>query len=80
MLDLRLPAQDGFEVLRWVRGQEQFKDILIVALSVSDDLWAIRRAYELGANSFLAKPVKVADVENLVRGFPQYWTRSTAER
>ena len=79
VLDLKLPGQDGFEILKWARAQPNAKDLLIIVLSVSDDMRSIRRAYELGANSFLAKPLKVADVENLIQRFPQYWTRSTSE-
>ena len=75
VVDLKLPGHDGFEVVKWVRAQPELRDILVVVLSVSDDLPSIRRAYEAGANSFLAKPFNSVDLQNLVQAFPQHWTR-----
>jgi CheY-like chemotaxis protein len=77
MLDLNLPGMDGFQILEWVRTQPHLKELQVFAVSGLDDSRSIRRAYELGANSYLAKPCKSVDVENLIHGFPQYWARST---
>jgi CheY-like chemotaxis protein len=76
LLDLKLPGLDGFQLLEWLRSRADFKNTLAVAVSGLDDLASIRRAYRLGANSFLTKPCQVADLENLVAGFPDHWTRS----
>jgi CheY-like chemotaxis protein len=77
ILDISLPGKDGFEILKWIRSQPECKDLPVFVVSGSDDLGTIRRAYELGANSFLAKPYKQVDVANLVHGFPQHWSRAT---
>jgi CheY-like chemotaxis protein len=76
LLDLKLPGMDGFAFLEWLKNQPQFNDMLIVVVSGLDDLASIRRAYALGADSFLAKPSSALDVENLIQWFPGYWTRS----
>ena len=75
ILDLRLPGTDGFAILKWIRGQPDLQTLRVFVVSGMDDLITIRRAYELGAISFLTKPCQPADVEKLVQGFPQYWTR-----
>jgi CheY-like chemotaxis protein len=75
MLDLKLPGVHGFELLEWCRAHQYCKDALIIVLSGSGDVPTIRRAYELGANSFLTKPARSADFENLMRAHPQHWER-----
>jgi CheY-like chemotaxis protein len=74
-LNLKLAGTDGFEFLKWLRASAQFKDVLAIAVSAENDLGSIRRAYELGANSFITKPCSIADVENLITGFPDYWNQ-----
>jgi CheY-like chemotaxis protein len=74
-LDLRMPGADGFEFLERVRIRPDFKNMLVVTISGFDDLGSIRRAYGLGANSFLTKPCRLSDVENLIHGFPIHWER-----
>ena len=56
LLDLKLPMQNGFEVLRWIRSYPAFATLPVVVLSDCLDARIVRRAYELGANSFLSKP------------------------
>ena len=72
LLDLKMPGTDGFEVLRWVRGRESMKHLIIV-LTNSDLIEDIRRAYLLGANSFLTKPLPVDELNEMVRSFHNYW-------
>jgi CheY-like chemotaxis protein len=76
LLDLKLPGMDGFAFLEWMKTQPQFDHILVVVVSGLDNLSSIRRAYALGADSFLTKPCGALDVENLIQWFPGYWTRS----
>ncbi len=75
-VDLKLPGHDGFELLEWLKARPQFKDLLVIAISGLGDLLSIRRAYGLGANSFLVKPCRAGDVENLIHWFPSHWTLS----
>ena len=64
-VDLHLPDGSGFDVLRWIRGHQGPSPIAVVVLSGSD-VNAFRQAYELGAHSFLTKPLKFEDFENMV--------------
>jgi len=59
LLDLTLPVTDGFEVLRWLRSYPSFAAIPVIVFSDCFDPRIVRRAYELGANSFLQKPSNV---------------------
>lgn len=58
-LDLNLPGISGFEVLSWIRQRTHLKRIHIVVLTGSRHTIDIYRAYEMGANSYLVKPVGV---------------------
>jgi CheY-like chemotaxis protein len=76
LLDLKMPEIDGFELLKRLKAMPTMGDVLIIAVSALDDLESIRRAYGLGARSFLAKPCQAVDVENLIQGFPGHWSRT----
>jgi CheY-like chemotaxis protein len=56
LLDLKLPGMSGFEVLEWVRGRPQFRELPVVVLTSSTDVRDANRAFRLGANSFVIKP------------------------
>jgi CheY-like chemotaxis protein len=74
LLDLKMPGTDGFEVLRWARGEPELKRLLIVVLTSSNLQADVDRAYELGANSYLVKPVEYDEMANLIQRFDAYWT------
>jgi two-component system response regulator len=74
--DVRLPDSDDFEVLQWMRGRRELASLPVFIMSGMEDPRLIRRAYEMGAIAFLAKPSRVEDLEKLLDGFPQYFTRS----
>lgn len=75
-LDLKLPGMDGFQFLRWLRANTALKDVFTVVLSATGDLISVQTAYALGANSFLVKPCRPADLENLISCYPDLWTRA----
>jgi CheY-like chemotaxis protein len=75
LLDLKLPGLNGFQFLEWLRIHPEFGDILVVVVSGLDDLASIRRAYALGADSFLTKPCNVVDLDNMMHSFPEHWER-----
>ncbi|MGH7967675.1 MAG: response regulator [Limisphaerales bacterium] len=58
LLDLKLPGMGGLEVLHWIRSNAQFKGIRVVVTTASTELRDVTRAYQLGANSFLTKPLE----------------------
>jgi CheY-like chemotaxis protein len=56
LLDLNMPGKSGFDVLEWIRRQPILKRLPVHILSASSRKEDIERAYDLGANSYLAKP------------------------
>lgn len=73
LLDLKMPRKNGFEVLQWIRQNSTMKALRVVVLTTSDEIRDVNRAYELGANSFLVKPVNFADFIHLVQAVNGYW-------
>ena len=73
LLDVKLPRRSGLEVLAWVRQHEGLKRLPIVVLTSSRDEGDINKAYDLGANSYLVKPVAFDDLLRLVRSVEGYW-------
>jgi len=69
-----MPGTDGFEVLQWVRRSPEFQRLLIVVLTSSNQQSDVDKAYELGANSYLIKPVGFEEMSNLIQRFEIYWT------
>jgi CheY-like chemotaxis protein len=73
LLDLKLPRVPGLNVLSWVRKQPALARMLVVILTSSREAVDINRAYELGANSYLVKPVSSADLADLIKSVDHYW-------
>ncbi|HLH52187.1 MAG TPA: response regulator [Verrucomicrobiae bacterium] len=57
LLDLKMPRTDGFEVLRWIRHQAKLVDLPVVVLTGSNEIRDANAAYQLGATSFMVKPL-----------------------
>jgi len=74
LLDLKMPGTNGFEVLQWVRAQSDLKRLLVVVLTSSNFQTDVDRAYELGANSYLVKPIEFNEMVNTIQRFEAYWT------
>jgi CheY-like chemotaxis protein len=74
LLDLKMPGANGFDVLRWVRAERNLKRLLVVVLTSSNLQADVDRAYELGANSYLVKPVEFGQMVNMIQRFEAYWT------
>lgn len=73
LLDLKMPRRDGFEVLAWLRGRPGLAGLPVVCLTSSRQPADIRRAYELGAASYLVKPGSPEALLEIVRGLGLYW-------
>ncbi|HZV33045.1 MAG TPA: response regulator [Verrucomicrobiae bacterium] len=73
LLDLKMPRKNGFEVISWVREQPGLKRLPIVVLTSSKEDPDINRAYELGANTYLVKPVKFEGLVDMMRALNLYW-------
>ncbi len=74
-LDLNLPRIDGREVLRRLKVSEKTKGIPVIVISSSDREEDIRRAYELGASSYVSKSVILQEFGTVVRTFHDYWSK-----
>ena len=73
LLDLKLPRRSGFEVLAWLRSQEGLRRLPVVVLTSSDQNEDIKKAYDLGANSYLVKPGTLEDLIKLTQLVDMYW-------
>ncbi len=74
LLDIKMPGMNGFDVLQWVRATPGLERLLIVVLTGSNVQADVDRAYELGANSYLVKPVEFEQMANMIQRFEMYWT------
>jgi CheY-like chemotaxis protein len=73
ILDLNMPKVDGFEVLETIKGDEKLKSTPIIVLTSSSRPEDIERAYKLGCNSFIVKPVNFEDFIEAVMEIKRYW-------
>ena len=74
VMDIKMPRRSGFEVLEWAKHHPgPLKRIPIVIVSSSEDPADINRAYELGANAYMVKPMDYRAVEHLFQSITQYW-------
>ncbi|MDE3087951.1 MAG: response regulator [Chloroflexota bacterium] len=73
LLDLKLPKVDGLEVLRRVKADPRTRTIPMVVLTSSREERDIVESYNLGVNSYIAKPVDFEQFTQAVRTFGLYW-------
>jgi CheY-like chemotaxis protein len=73
LLDLKLPRRSGHEVLLWLRQQPELKRLPVVMLTSSRQTLDVKRAYDLGVNSYLVKPVGFASLLEMMQSFSEYW-------
>ena len=73
LLDLKMPRLDGFEVLQWIRSNPATQNVPVIVLAGSAFRADIRRALELGANSYATKPGKFNELEALVSKIAEVW-------
>lgn len=73
LLDLNLPKIDGLEVLRRLRADERTRRLPVVVLTSSKEERDVLRSYDLGANSFVRKPVDFAQFMEAAQQLGLYW-------
>jgi len=75
ILDVNMPALSGLEVLKWIRSVPQLKGLIVVMFTSSMSDKDVSLAYELGANSYLLKPVNATDLVSAIALIDDYWVK-----
>ena len=78
LLDINMPKKNGLEALAEIKGNRLLRAIPVIMLTTSDAPGDVALSYELGANSFITKPMNFTEFMNLVRRFAAYWLESSA--
>lgn len=73
LLDLKMPKVNGIEVLQRIKGDARTKMIPVVILTSSAEDPDIKRSYELGANSYIVKPVEFNNFAKIISDLGLYW-------
>ena len=73
ILDLKLPKVSGLEILERIKADPKLNKIPIVVLSSSAEDPDVRRAYELGVNSYVTKPIEFSEFAKVVSALGLYW-------
>ena len=75
LLDLKLPRRSGFEILQDIRANQETRRIPVVVLTSSNQPDDIGRAYDLGANSYLVKPIGRDALLSMVGTLDAFWLK-----
>ena len=73
LMDLKMPRLDGFEFLGWLRREPGLRLIPVVVLSSSNLPHDVKRAYDLGANSFVVKAQDNTALPETLKTLAEYW-------
>ncbi|MEC5386472.1 response regulator [Uliginosibacterium sp. H3] len=73
LLDLKMPRVDGLEVLATLKGDPETKSIPVVVMTSSQEEKDVVKSYDLGANSYVVKPVNFEDLTEVARQAGMYW-------
>jgi DNA-binding response OmpR family regulator len=73
LLDLKMPRKSGLEVLAWIRAEQKVRRLIVIIFTSSKHDEDVNKAYDLGANSYLVKPVGFDMLVELCKMLQQYW-------
>lgn len=73
LLDLKLRRLDGHEVLKRLKENDQTRSLPIIVFTSSSDPNDVRKAYDLGANSYVVKPVRASEMQDVAKSICEYW-------
>ena len=73
LLDIKMPILDGKQTLAAIKGDAEFRHIPVIMLTSSLLDSDIRECYDIGANSYIVKPVSFGDFAETIKSIPLYW-------
>jgi two-component system response regulator len=73
LMDLHMPGKSGLDVLREIRAHPRLSGMKVVMFSASDEPDEIMRAHDLGANSFICKPMTATGMRDVIRQIRERW-------
>jgi CheY-like chemotaxis protein len=73
LLDLNLPRKDGREALAEIKTDPDLRRLPVVVVTTSDRQEDILRCYDMGANSYITKPIRIADLLDAFKALSKYW-------
>jgi CheY-like chemotaxis protein len=73
LLDLKLPKVDGLDVLARIKSHPRFRVVPVIVLTTSAEDSDVHRAYQLGANSYIVKPVRFDKFLDVASQIELYW-------
>jgi DNA-binding response OmpR family regulator len=78
LLDLTLPGKSGFQFLQWIRDQPAFRHVPVLVFTSNRYRENIRRAFELGAASYMVKPRTLDELRAFAKSVVDYWLKVAA--
>jgi two-component system, response regulator len=75
LLDLNMPRKGGLEALAEIKADARLRSIPVVVLTTSDEEQDVVRCYDLGANSFITKPVDFGQFTRAIQCLGEYWLK-----
>lgn len=76
LLDLNMPRKDGRETLRELKADPKLRQIPVVVLTTSNASEDVQHTYDLGASSFIIKPIDFTTLVNMLQSLLHYWFRT----
>jgi len=78
LLDLNMPKKDGREVLKEIKQHPVFKKIPVIVFTTTKNEIEIKRCYELGANSYIVKPISFDALLKVIENIRSYWFQTAS--
>lgn len=67
LLDINMPKMDGIEVLKKIKSNDKFKEIIVIMLTTTDDPKEVENCYKLGCNIYITKPVNFIKFSEILK-------------
>ena len=80
LLDINMPHLNGMDMLDAIRGDARTRHLPVVMFTTSTARQDVERSYRLGADAYVVKPLRLADMERTLRTTVDFWTHLTSTR